>query len=68
MTMSVSRAVLLSEKYKNTRETKNQVKSTGKALKVELLKPFLLKIRDNVYGNLIRNKKVRGKKYFRRIP
>ena len=66
--MSVSRAVLLSEKYKNTRETKNQVKSTGKALKVELLKPFLLKIRDNVYGNLIRNKKVRGKKYFRRIP
>ena len=66
--MSVSRAVLLSEKYKNTRETKNQVKSTGKALKVELLKPFLLKIRDNVHGNLIRNKKVRGKKYFRRIP
>ena len=66
--MSVSRAVLLSEKYKNTRETKNQVKSTGKTLKVELLKPFLLKIRDNVYGNPIRNKKVRGKKYFRRIP
>ena len=66
--MSVSRAVLLSEKYKNTRETKNQVKSTGKTLKVELLKPFLLKIRDNVYGNPIIKKKVRGKKYFRRIP
>ena len=36
MTMSVSRPVLLSEKYKNTRETKNQVKSTGKTLKVKV--------------------------------
>ena len=34
----------------------------------DLLKPFLLRIRDSFYGNPTRNKKVRGKKYFTRIP
>ena len=34
---------------------------------VELLKTFLLRIRDNFYGNPTRNKKVRGKKYFTQI-
>ena len=34
----------------------------------EPLKYFLLRIREIFYGNPIRNKKVRGKKYFTRIP
>ena len=34
----------------------------------QLLKPFLLRIRDYFYGDPTRNKKVRGEKYFTRIP
>ena len=34
----------------------------------ELLKPFPLRIHDSFYENPTRNKKVRGRKYFTRIP